>query len=380
MKLEILNTILHSDNQNNHIIKTIDFNNDFGIIKLLKYNKNSLRSEDDFESFGLLRSMIFFNDKLKGVSPGKSMEFNEFIGKYDVTECTAEEFIEGTMINLCYIEETNKWQISTRSNIGANNIYFTKGKFKSENTFANMFEDACIECNIQFDKLPKKYCYSFVLQHPNNRIVKPIIDKRIYLIAAYEVKDNFEVENIDIAVELSNIILENNMRIDYPKKINFQTFEELTQIVENENNYENVGIMIHDKNRTIRTKIRNKLYEKVRRLRGNQPKLEYHFLELNKTGCIEEYLKYFKEDEVEFSKYEKKVDEFSNNLIKQYVDCFIKKTQHLKEFPFEFKGHLYELHENYKKTKKKICKTVVNNYIKSIQPAKLMHSINYKYR
>jgi len=342
-------------------IKKIQYAN----LELIKYKKNTLRNNEDFEKYGLLRSIILHQNKIVAVSPGKSMNFDIFKEKYNSKDCIAEEFIEGTMINLFYTKE-HEWHISTKSNIGGNNVYFKKGKMKKTDTFAYMFNEVCKEHNIDFDKLPQKYCYSFVFQHPRNRIVTKFNETKLYLIAVYELIDDYTVKKININDELDDLFKSNEMLINYPQKYEFNEYDELNDLVENElKHYENVGIMIYEKNGYNRTKIRNMEYENVRRLKGNQPKLQFHHLELKKTNDIEKYLKYFPEDKELFEKFEKEYDQFKNTLFQFYVSCFIYKKKHLKEYPMEYKNHLYQLHENYKNTGKRITNKTINKYIES---------------
>ena len=377
-----LNTdaVLNCDADSNPRIKKISISKNNGVLQLIKYNKNSLRNQEDFDTYKLFRSMVFFNDRLMSISPGKSMNYELFKDKYVSTECYAEEFVEGTMINVYYSAEENEWHISTRSNLGANNVYFTKGKVEKENTFANMFYDVCTDCNVNIELFPKNYCYSFVIQHPNNRIVKRIREKRLYLIEVNEIEDNNHFNKITDLSELNEVFLQNKMTVHFPEKYEFETFEDLEMEVTKFETFEEVGIMIHSKTDNMRTKIRNPKYECVRRLRGNQPKLEYHFLELKKNNKTDEYLKYYDEDTPFFNKYNKKLNEFSNGLLFHYIDCFIRKSRHLREFPFEYKNHLYQLHENYKQQRKKISKRIVNEYIKQLEVPKLMFSLNYRFR
>lgn len=375
-----IDSVLNCDADSNPRIKKISIVKNDGVQQLIKYNKNSLRNEEDFDKYKLFRSMVLFNDKLLSVSPGKSMNYEKFKETYSPDECYAEEFVEGTMINLYYSTEESEWQISTRSNLGANNVYFTKGKIEKEHTFSSMFYDVCNSCNVNVELFPKNYCYSFVIQHPNNRIVKRIDDKRLYLIEVNEIEDNNHFNRVTNLSELSDLFFQNKMEVSFPEKYKFDSFDELETMTNNYDSFEEVGIMIHSKKDNMRTKLRNPKYEQVRRLRGNQPKLEYHFLTLKKENKTDEYLKYYDEDTPFFIKYNKKLNEFSNGLLFHYIDCFIKKTKHLREFPFEYKNHLYQLHENYKQTREKICKRVVNEYIRNLEVPKLMFSLNYKFR
>ena len=40
--------------------------------------------------------------------------------------------------------------------------------------------------------------------------------------------------------------------------------------------------------------------------------------------------------------------EYTNNLYKSYVSCYINKQQELKYYPFEYKTHMFKLHKIYK--------------------------------
>ena len=135
---------------------------------ILKYNKEFL-SFDQIETIGLFRSIIYTNNTINVFSPPKSININSFIDKYNSDDCFAEEYIEGTMINLFYDNEINQWEISTKSSVSAN-IHF----FKDQPTFAKLFYEICNELNINFDLFSKDCCYSFVMQHKDNCNVVPV--------------------------------------------------------------------------------------------------------------------------------------------------------------------------------------------------------------
>ena len=64
-----------------------------------------------------------------------------------------------------------------------------------------MFLECCNHVNLEFDDLDKKICYSFVIQHPENKIVLPIKDMALYLIECYEINyrdELFGVKYVDV--------------------------------------------------------------------------------------------------------------------------------------------------------------------------------------
>ena len=111
---------------------------------LIKYKKNNS------DELGLFRSVILDDNKIVCISPPKSLPYNKSL-KYKIYE-----FVEGTMINVWF---NNKWEIATKSVIGAEcKFYDTQKK-----PFSDLFYEACEHCNFSLNKLNKNYCYSFVL-------------------------------------------------------------------------------------------------------------------------------------------------------------------------------------------------------------------------
>ena len=67
------------------------------------------------------------------------------------------------MVNIFYDEtsdDDNKWQICTRSNIGAR----CRFNLDSQKTFRDMFLEAAVNSDLTWDKLDRECCYSFVLE------------------------------------------------------------------------------------------------------------------------------------------------------------------------------------------------------------------------
>ena len=346
------------------------------IYQIIRYDKQFLVC-DRFSTSGLFRSVIFNKGNILVFSPPKCMYPPKFEETYNPTECIAQEYIEGTMINLFYDKENDDWEIATRSSIGGRMTFFSTN---SSDTFRNMFLQACGNSNLVFDDLSKDYCYSFVLQHPNNRIVIPFIETKLYLVAVYKI-DKFLIKSLAFN-EIKSLVEKSS--VSFPKNYSFSTFSELQDIYASGNtDYKSVGVMIYHKS-GVRTKFRNPNYEDIRRLRGNQPKKQYRYLILRQQGKILEYLKYFNEDKAEFFVYKDQVQFFTKQLYENYIKCFIKKENTLKNYPFQYRSHMYELHNAYitrlRPKKKYISKEYVINYINNLHPAKLMYSLNYHLR
>lgn len=346
--------------------------------EIMKYYKSNI-NDDNIDTYGLYRSVIWKNKKILTYSPPKSQKYDTFTNMYDkCNECVAEEYVEGTMINIFYDADKEEWEIATRSSIGGKVNYFNRNNLY----FRQMFIEACNDSNLEYDMLDKNLSYSFVLQHPNNRIVIPFTEKKLYLVACYKI--NKETSTVDL-VDINSIKHQfNNIKIHYPKEYTFETFNDLLDIVNDMSAYTNVGIMLHHPFSGKRTKLRNNKYEYVRKLKGNQPKLQYRYMELRIDGNLDEYIKYYPEDINYFKACENEIREYTNVLYNYYVNCFIHKQQMLQYYPYEYKLNMYELHGKYittlKPNNQSISKKYVIDYINMLPPAKLMYAINYKKR
>ena len=363
---------------------------------ILKYDKEWL-SRDTIGSIGLLRSLIFKDDgKIVCFAPPKSFPNMDLTIKEDL-EYRAENFVEGTMINVFYDTESKSWEIATRSNVGGNMCFFMENGFKETNTFKYMFDEICNEIGFNMNDLNKDYCYSFVMQHPRNRIVKVIRVMKLYLVDVYQIVDNKTINIIPLTnIELFGI-KEDTVRIvnSHPVK-NDDELNVCKQTTASINTkYSTVGVMIKN-NLGQRYKFRNPNYEHVRHLRGNQPKLQYQYLHLrqaepykeNITGNLSrltEYLKYYPEHRTIFNQFREVVHDYTNGLFTNYISCYIKKEKELKEFPDKYRTHMYTLHHSiYLKQllpeKQYVNKAVVVNYFNELHPAKQMFVLNFDVR
>jgi hypothetical protein len=353
--------------------------------RIVRYNKDILINEL-IPSYGLLRSVILNkNNQVVSFAPPKSSLADQFITKFSTKtdNIIAQEFVEGTMINVFYDPSILSWKIATRNTVDAE-VYF----YKKENgkTFNAMFFEACKQNNFDLEMLDKQFCYSFVLQHPENRIVIPFQTPQLYLVEAYGI---INAENVIIIPQNINEIRTSgeliNTSIRFPEVYEFTTYTELIEKFASANTpYNIMGIVVKNVLTNERTKIRNPIYEEVRHLKGNQTKMQYQYLHLRKEGKLPEYLKYYPESKKEFSECREKVHIFTNALHQNYLACYVRKEKPLKEFGSQFRTHMFNIHQQFindlRPNNLFITNTIVQKYVNNLHPSLLMHSLNYNLR
>jgi hypothetical protein len=250
-----------------------------------------------------------------------------------------------------------------------------------------MFLEAAQRNNLILENLNRNLCYSFVLQHPENRIVVPFSKPQLYLVAIYLI-DNSDKNNIKVHRNDMNKVKNSDWlgaTIKFPEIYEWNNYTDLIEKYASMNtSYDKVGFVLHNKKTGERTKVRNPTYEEVRHLRGNQPKLQVQYLTLRKEGKVSEFLKFYPENKNELSMFRDQIHLFTSTLYDNYVSCYIKKEKPLKEYSPQFKTHMYNIHQIYlnelKEQKKHITLSSVINYVNNLDPTLLMFSLNYNFR
>ena len=327
---------------------------------------------------GLILSMD--NNKVVCPVPQKSISNKHIMQHYTEKACKyiISDFIDGTMINYFRFNDEN--YISTRSCIGA------KCYWMSEKTFSEMFSECLEATNLQLDSLDMSYCYSFLIQHPNNTIVKKYQTPSLVLTHVSRVIDN-TVQFLDV----HSFVEDNNITIRVPSTYTFEAIEDVCQHVASLPESDQ-GVMIFEKDAEnpgfildmSRTKIRNIKYNQIRSLRGNTNNKHYLFFTLRKSagGSFEQYIKYFEEDKVLFESYRLELYAFTSELFKAYLDCFVNKNsdgtsvQIHKDIAYELKPLVAELHAIHMEYRNPTTKDTVIQYLYNLPIPRLMFALN----
>ena len=105
---------------------------------------------------------------------------------------------------------------------------------------------------------------------------------------------------------------------------------------------------------------------------------------LRKNGLVRDFLQFYPEYKDEFRQLRRDMHTFTDTLYQNYIQLLYKKRKKgKKEYPYNFKIHMFNLHkiyiENLMPHKKFVSRQVVIDYVNNLHPAKLMYSINYVY-
>lgn len=258
------------------------------------------------------------------MAPPKAEDYQEFVKSLstatdeDKKSLRFEEFVDGVMINKFFHPRLNQWMIATRSIVGGQNNINNK-----EITIEMMFKEASENCNLTDDKLNKDYCYSFVLCHPEARVVKFYPKATIVLVDTFDRTKQFQRLQ-DYQVEETNLC--------YPEVFQM-TLQEMEKKLESGKlpfDFQGYVIRLGDR----RTRVRNQDFEYARsmRLSESDPVMRFLYLRRNRQiGSVNNqpnipkgWLNYFPEDNRLFERLRHNVQSLTNNLLNYYLatNCY----------------------------------------------------------
>lgn len=335
-----------------------------------------------------IRSAVYDKDgKLLSFCPLSSGKKDEFFAESDELKeyVRLEEYVEGTMINVFYDENSCEWIVSTKSNIGANNSFYINGN-KKQKLFRLMFDECCESAGLDNmgSYLNENYSYSFVMRHVENRMINRISMNELYLVGLYDKPKEKYPSHISMMLnpeENESVWMLAPFKVKYPTIYpSVNKSEILSRFAAPYTDFSIMGVNLFNTSTGERTKFRNPVYEELKRLKGNQAKMEYHYISLRKQGKVDEFLDFFPEYRDDFNLYECKIINFAHELFGRYNQCYLKRQKPLGHFDKQYKNHMFAIHKKYLGDKQRTDLNIVEDYLRSIPEAVLMGSINYEYR
>jgi hypothetical protein len=296
----------------------------------------------------------------------------------------AEEFVDGTMLNLFHEHGADKAQFATRSRIGGDGKFYDGGL-----TFKQMFDAALAENGMKYysavlpedDNTRISQFTSTVIQHPSNRIVRQIT------------KPSFVIVHQGCTASDGTVYIEEDpesFHCDAEADADFFEVQPYTlasvrgaKSVESwvaqqaqERGFGWQGVVLKD-GKGNRWRARSQVYETVRRIRGNESSTEERFARLRKSRGTEQYLAFYPEDRETFYELEGRLRKNTRQLSHFYGDVFRAKKTAYYELPWPYKHHVSVLHNLYKDTLKKEGKKVtLEEVIKYVNGLSLEDIVN----
>jgi hypothetical protein len=378
---------------------------DKNVHSVLKYVSGTLKC-DELKTIGLLRSLVLDQyGKIMAYSPPKCIipSTDELDDRFSDDNIIVDEFVEGTMINVFYHRPNGQddgagWELATKSCVGANIVFHsvankpepesepkeaaeptaTKEPTEPKKTFRRMFLECMNASRLEFDALQKDCSYSFVMQHPNNHIVRRINEPALYLIAVYKIdNENLVVEEQCRNEHLAKINESSATLVRLPLQFTDVWLRQLQDIYTSLNApYDFPGLVCRERSTGVRFKFRNPNYERIKNLHGSEPKLQFQYLSLRQQGKgkVNDYLNLYPEHAAAFQKSKDQLHAYTKQLFANYIGCYVKKD---RPFPAEFKTHMFRLHEQYKEKREHITLEKTIAYMNALPPSHQMYALNY---
>lgn len=282
----------------------------------------------------------------------------DVIDELDTENLRAERSVDGTQIRLFYYN--GEWCHSTTRCIDAK-----KSRWFSRKSFYDLYRE-CLDAmggQYNYDDLDKSCCYSFVICHPENRIVLPYEEPHLVHVLTRNLETLEEVD-FDLGIEKPLILT------------SFNSYEDVIYDSENTTSLEE-GIMLCN-NDGRRMKIKNSSYMKVKGLQGNTNNMFYRYLQLNYDNMLDTYLSFYPEHMSHFALYELDFRKLAGEIHRIYMNKHVHRVNFM--IPSHFKTMIYKLHGKYLETHRQTNINKIIDELNSLHPSQVCHMYNKTFR
>ena len=292
---------------------------------LFKYNQ--LNSDFSQEICCEARGLILDStDNFKVVRMAFKKFFNideSYASPIDWNTAVATEKIDGSIISIWYARDS--WHISTMNNINAFNAVL------DGITPYNSFGDLVVSI-LPMDKIEKhlnrRYCYTFELASPYNKVVITYMESSLYLLSIRNMETLYE-ENYKINYDTSK-----QLGVKLPQKYKLNCEKDYRKVVENMDKTHE-GIVVCDAI-SNRVKIKTLLYLEIHRKINNHVITINRILDLYEANEHEEFLSYFPEYTEIFNNVKEAYDILRDYILSVFelADDMNKKHESRKEIAY----------------------------------------------
>lgn len=262
-----------------------------------------------------------------------------------------EEFRDGVMIGMFWDSYNRRWRIHTRSVLDANCRFYSQTK-----TFNTMFWEAfgflTVATGFTPDHLDKTRSYTWVLQHPENRIVCHTAMPNITCVETTQCHIPDSATTTEPFAPFKCVFeAPADARIAV-RAYTLPTWDALRQKLADDDrrfHHNTQGYIVKDLATGQRWKIRTASYNTARRLRGNSARRDFVWLSTWKEGrdAMFKYFRVFPEENREANALIQRWKTATNDVFHIYVDAFKARTLDRKQIPPKYRPLVYGLHNEF---------------------------------
>jgi hypothetical protein len=330
---------------------------------IIRYVKGE--SQMSVPGTGLFRSVAWdtTNNRPVCMAPAKA---NQGSIPLNMTFTSIQDFLDGVMIQAFVTAlDPTILKIRSRTKMGANNSFYSK------KTFNEMFSECLAATPVRTTDTLLMHLRetmsvanatsafaSFVLQHPEHRIVEKLHSPDLNIVHVGTVSENGRVTLLEQSSEWLPPL--RRLQIpSYPIKT-FHTEEDIQSLMRRtavQNGFRWQGLVFKDANGS-RWRLRSPGYMLLRTLRGAEANSVDRFLRLRNEGKVTEYLKHYADERKEFWDYETALRQRTSNALEAYIAVHKAHLLKFSELPVEYKPVVHLLHVEYLNTLRSQKQTV----------------------
>lgn len=296
---------------------------------------------------GLFRSVVW--DTVANlpvcVAPAKAREGLPPLG---LELAATQDFVDGFMVNAFIRPGAEGLELATRTQLGGGN------RFYSEKTFGALFDEALattplksragVEAALREAGASAGAFVSFVVQHPEHRIVAKVMTPTVYTVHVGTVSGTGKVE----LQENPAAWPQSFARLQPPSWAArlFRSEQEIQDLLRKtavQRGWRWQGFVFKD-GAGGRWRIRTPTYTMLRELRGSESTAVERFLRLRATGKVGEYIRHYSEEKMAFWDFEQKLRARTNDVLTAYCDVHKAHAVKFKELPDAYRTAVYHLH------------------------------------
>ncbi len=337
---------------------------------LIRYVKG--QSNFSLPHVGAFRSVVWdtITNRPISVTPYKSVDGESLPDSGAPADYMVEQFVDGVMIGMFFDPISERWQIHTRSTLNANCRFYSQTM-----TFRDMFYKVAEQTRFDFAALDKTHCYTYVLRHPENRIVCSVPMANLVCVQDVAILSDCTVDDMTPA--------QNKLSINTTAMANWSDLRACVHDWDIRFRHNVQGIVVKARNGQ-RWKIRTSCYNAVRQMRGNTPRRDFVWLSAWRANTLYDYLAFFPEEKFIAESTISQWKRVTNDVFHIYTDVFKARTLNKSDIPPKYRPLVYGLHTKFMDELKPAGKSVdwktTLQYMNERDTAQMLYVINWDKR